>query len=129
LQVFDSWAGELSPSSFKEFSLPYLNQIPTRLQELFASTCPPIVIFAKGAHESINKLSQSGYSVIGLDWAMDPITSRKKVNEQIILQGNADPCVLYGSKDTIRQNVQEMVKQFGMKRWIANLGHGIYPGN
>jgi uroporphyrinogen decarboxylase len=43
------------------------------------------------------------------------------------LQGNLDPCVLYASYDQIRKEVKNMVQQFGTQRYIANLGHGVYP--
>ncbi len=49
------------------------------------------------------------------------------MGNSVTLQGNLDPCALYASKENIRGIVEKMVKGFGSQRWIANLGHGIYP--
>lgn len=50
-----------------------------------------------------------------------------KVGENVTLQGNFDPCALYASPENIDILVGKMVDKFGRRRWIANLGHGIYP--
>ncbi|MCJ1437048.1 Uroporphyrinogen decarboxylase in heme biosynthesis [Xylographa pallens] len=132
VQVFDSWAGELSPSSFQQFSLPYLRHIskklPHRLQELKLEPVP-MVVFAKGAWYALNDLCDSGYNVVGLDWLHDPAEAVNIADGRVILQGNADPGVLYGSRESITTLVEEMVVGFGggKKGWIVNLGHGITP--
>ena len=131
VQVFDSWAAELSPASFKEFSLPYLRfigqNLPKRLENL---TLPqvPMVVFAKGAWYALDDLCDSGYQVVGLDWLQDPADAVRIANGRVVLQGNADPGVLYGDKPAITGVVQNMVKGFGggKQGWIANLGHGQY---
>ena len=58
---------------------------------------------------------------------MDPKNARNLVGENVTLQGNFDPCALYASPDDIDNLVGKMVDKFGRRRWIANLGHGIYP--
>lgn len=131
VQVFDSWAAELSPASFKEFSLPYLRfisqNLPKRLEDL---TLPqvPMVVFAKGAWYALDNLCDSGYQVVGLDWLQDPADAVRIAHGRVVLQGNADPGVLYGDKPAITGVVQNMVKGFGggKQGWIANLGHGQY---
>lgn len=129
VQVFDSWAAELSPSSFRDFSLPYLRYIskylPNRLKALQQKQVP-MVVFAKGAWYALNDLCDSGYQVVGLDWLQDPADAMKIAKGRVVLQGNADPGVLYGGKEAITAVVQEMVNGFGGGRqgWIANLGHG-----
>ena len=129
VQIFDSWAAELSPLSFKQFSLPYLHYIsshlPKRLQELGLEQVP-MVVFAKGAWYALDDLCSSGYQVVGLDWLQAPRDAVKLARGRVVLQGNADPGVLYGSKAAITANVGEMVHGFGggKQGWIANLGHG-----
>ena len=129
VQVFDSWAGELSPSTFKEFSLPYLRQIseelPTRLKRLNLPPVP-VVVFAKGAWYALDDLCDSGYQVVGLDWLHDPAEAVWIANGRVVLQGNADPGALYGDRAAITKTVKEMVRGFGggKKGWVANLGHG-----
>lgn len=129
VQVFDSWAAELSPSSFQVFSLPYLRYISTHLPKRLADLGQervPMVVFAKGAWYALDDLCNSGYDVVGLDWLHDPAEAMKIANGRVTLQGNADPGVLYGGKAAITEVVEQMVKGFGggKQGWIANLGHG-----
>ena len=130
VQVFDSWAGELTPASFEEVSLPYLRyiseQLPKRLQQMNIEVVP-MVVFAKGAWYALGKLCESGYDVVGLDWLHDPAEAMKIARGRVVLQGNADPGVLYGGREAITHVVEGMVKGFGggKKGWIANLGHGM----
>ncbi|KIW04033.1 uroporphyrinogen decarboxylase [Verruconis gallopava] len=133
IQVFDSWAGELSPASFKQFSLPYLvhiaDNLPRRLEELGLERVP-MTVFAKGAWYAVEDLCKTKYDVIGLDWLHDPATTYKLARSYgKTLQGNADPGVLYGSHESITKVVEEMAAGFGggKQGWIANLGHGITP--
>jgi uroporphyrinogen decarboxylase len=133
VMVFDSWAGELSPASFGEFSLPYLQfiskRLPERLKEL-GQDVVPMTVFAKGAWYALDQLCESGYDVVGLDWLHDAAEAMRIAKGRVTLQGNADPGVLYGSRESITQVVEHMVKGFGggKNRWIVNLGHGITPG-
>jgi uroporphyrinogen decarboxylase len=131
IQVFDSWAGELSPSSFKDFSLPYLVRIADELPERLKSKGlkpVPMTVFAKGAWYALEDLCKTNYNVIGLDWLHDPTTTyaiARKYGKTV--QGNADPGVLYGGHEAITKVVEEMVNGFGKGKqgWIVNLGHGI----
>lgn len=131
IQVFDSWAAELSPSSFQEFSLIYLRQIskllPKRLHELNLPQVP-MVVFAKGAWYALDDLCDSGYQVVSLDWLQDPAQAVAIAKGRVVLQGNADPGVLYGGKKAITTLVEDMVRGFegGKQGWIVNLGHGKY---
>ena len=133
IQVFDSNAGELSPSSFRQFSLPYLvhiaDKLPKRLQEMKLDSVP-MTVFAKGAWYALDELCNTNYNVIGLDWLHDPAEAYKiaRVKGKTV-QGNAAPGVLYGSREAITAVVEEMAAGFGggKQGWIANLGHGITP--
>ena len=136
VQVFDSWAAELSPSAFREFALPELQYIssnlPVKLRKLDIELVP-MVVFAKGAWYALDALCNSGYQVVGLDWLQDPADAMqvaKAVPEgRVCLQGNMDPGVLYGGKEAITKGVEEMVRGFwgdGQVGWIANLGHGMH---
>jgi uroporphyrinogen decarboxylase len=134
LQVFDSWAGELSPYDFEQFSFPTLKHISTNVRRRLAEDQVPevpMILFAKGANHALGFLAQnSGYDVLGLDWVIDPLEARRIVGDKIALQGNMDPGVLYGGKDAIEVAVKRMSAAFraGGGGWIANLGHGITPG-
>jgi uroporphyrinogen decarboxylase len=132
IQVFDSWAGELSPTTFKEFALPHLKYIaeklPLRLKELNEEVVP-MTVFAKGAWYALDGLCEIGYQVVGLDWLHSPAEAVKVARGRVTLQGNADPGVLYGGHQAITRVVEEMVHGFGggKQGWIVNLGHGITP--
>ncbi len=88
----------------------------------------PMVVFAKGAHASLDVLSSIGYDVVSLDWTIDPTEARAATKGRVTLQGNADPCILYAPHDVIRSHVSDMVAKFGTRKYIANLGHGMHPG-
>lgn len=86
-----------------------------------------MIVFAKGAWFALDALCGLGYNVVGLDWLQDPADAiRIRGNRPVAFQGNADPGVLYGTREAITGVVKEMVKGFegGKKGWIANLGHG-----
>lgn len=130
IQVFDSWAGELSPSTFKVFSAPYLayiaKHLPVKLKEMGLEQVP-MIVFPKGADQSLDSICDLGYNVVGLDWQIDPADAVKiRGDRPIVFQGNADPGILYGSHQSITETVEHMVKGFGggKKGWIGNLGHG-----
>lgn len=129
VQVFDSWAAELSPTAFREFSLPFLRYISKHLPEQLRTLKldpVPMVVFAKGAWYALDELCDSGYQVVGLDWLQDPAEAVKIASGRVVLQGNMDPGVLYGGKKAITADVEQMVRGFGggKQGWIANLGHG-----
>lgn len=133
IQVFDSWAGELGPTAFREFALPYLVYIATELPKLLRDrglVVVPMVAFAKGAPFAFDYLLDTPYDVIGLDWLFDPAQAYARAQAKgKVVQGNMDPGVLYGSKEAIETAVRECVKGFGLgkKGWICNLGHGVTP--
>jgi uroporphyrinogen decarboxylase len=121
LQLFDSWAGILGEDQYREFGLRYIQQICAALQEV------PLTVFSKGAIASLPEIAQLPCTTIGLDWNMSVPVARSLVQEQKTLQGNLDPCVLYGSAQSIEQETKKMLNSFKSQRHIVNLGHGVYP--
>lgn len=122
VQVFDSWAGSLSPADFKIFAQPYLLQIADALKD-----DAPVILFPKGTWHALSDLSKSSAAGIGIDWCIDPAMARAFTNNSITLQGNFDPAKLLAPIPEIRKAVKEMIAAFGTQRYIANLGHGITP--
>lgn len=120
LQLFDSWAGVLPPDHYSRFSLKYISKICDAITEV------PITVFAKGAWWAVKEMNDLNCRTVGLDWNMNP-TEACKLLPKKTLQGNLDPCVLYGSNETIRQATKEMLNGFKGHAHIANLGHGVYP--
>ena len=121
IQVFDSWAGILSPALYSKFSLPYISEICNSIPEV------PVTVFAKGAFFALEELGKLNCQTIGLDWNMDIEGSRKLIGNGKSLQGNLDPCLLYGDFAIIKKETKKMLHAFGPGRHIANLGHGVYP--
>jgi uroporphyrinogen decarboxylase len=121
IQIFDSWAGVLTPTQYEEFSMRYMRQICDAITEV------PVTVFAKGAYFAREALSELNCETIGLDWNMDIAESRKLIGANKTLQGNLDPCALYGSFDEVKKATRKMLDEFGDSRHIANLGHGVYP--
>ena len=122
IQIFDSWAGVLSPEQYRNFALPYIKEICNSISRL-----APITVFAKDAYFARKDFSELSCNTIGLDWTMDIKESRSIIGESKILQGNADPCLLYADYPIIKLKTEEMLREFGPTKHIANLGHGLYP--
>lgn len=86
------------------------------------------MLFAKGASFCLEEQADLDYEVLGIDWTVKPKEARKILeNKNITLQGNLDPCALYAPKEKIKEYTELMIENFGYKRYIVNLGHGIYP--
>ncbi len=122
VQVFDSWAGSLSPADFKTFAQPYLIQIADALKD-----DAPVILFPKGSWYALKDLSQSSAAGLGVDWCISPQMARELTNNTITLQGNFDPAKLLAPIPEIKKAVKEMIDEFGPQNYIANLGHGITP--
>jgi len=121
IQIFDSWAGILSPEQYATFSLKYIDAICNAITEV------PVTVFAKGAFFARKEMGALNCATIGLDWNMEIAESRALIGPNKTLQGNMDPCLLYADFKTIKKETEKMLRLFGSHRHIANLGHGVYP--
>ncbi len=120
VQVFDSWAGILSPAQYREFSLPYIKKICDEVQGV------PKIVFAKDGWFALPELASLDCQAIGLDWTVPPRLGREWVGPHKVLQGNLDPCALYAPASKIRLATEQMILDF-QSNHIVNLGHGLYP--
>jgi uroporphyrinogen decarboxylase len=121
IQIFDSWAGILSPEQYTNFSLKYIDEICNAITDV------PVTVFAKGAFFARKEMGALNCATIGLDWNMDISESKALIGPNKTLQGNMDPCLLYADFKTIKNETEKMLQLFGSHRHIANLGHGVYP--
>ncbi|PPR81547.1 hypothetical protein GOBAR_AA39168 [Gossypium barbadense] len=126
VQIFDSWATELSPVDFEEFSLPYLKQIVDAVKQTHPDL--PLILYASGSGGLLERLALTGVDVVSLDWTVDMAEGRKRLGHDIAVQGNVDPGVLFGSKDFITNRIHDTVTKAGKGKHILNLGHGIKVG-
>ncbi|SRR5579883_599011 len=127
VQIFDTWAGVLAPDDFKEFSLEYIAEI-VRLVKEHTQNRAPIIVFCKGANHSLGELAATGCDVVGLDWTIDIAEAKALIGNDVALQGNMDPAVLYTTESVIAEKVNTIAERMEEPRGhIFNLGHGITP--
>ena len=123
VQIFDTWAGNLSPSDFEEFSFAYLKYICERLETGGA----PVIVFAKGISD-FTKMAELNCNVIGVDWTKDIGRVKQQIGDRKVLQGNLDPTVLFAPKEKIRRETERILSNFPERGGhVFNLGHGILP--
>ena len=122
VQIFDSWGGLLSPADFEVLSLQYIKQIVSAVKNKV-----PVIIFAKGAWHSLDKMAATGAQGLGIDWCITPQMARQFAGNNVTLQGNFDPAKLLSPISQIEKEVKQMLRDFNSTRHIANLGHGILP--
>ncbi len=125
VQVFDSWAGALGPEDFRTFALPYLAEAV----HIAKAAGAPVIAFAPGAGWALEEIARvTGADVLGVDWQTEAgAANRRAAPFPVALQGNLDPCWLYASPPVIRERTGAMLRAFGGRGHIANLGHGILP--
>ncbi|GAB2216057.1 hypothetical protein Droror1_Dr00023824 [Drosera rotundifolia] len=126
VQIFDSWATELSPVDFEEFSLPYLKQIVDSVKQTHPNL--PLILYASGSGGLLERLALTGVDVVSLDWTVDMAEGRRRLGHHVSVQGNVDPGVLFGSKEFITGRIVDTVKKAGRGKHILNLGHGNEVG-
>jgi len=123
VQLFDSWAGELSPADYAAFALPYEQKIFSGLNR----DATPVVLFINGCGNLLELMANSGADVLSIDWRIDLEEARRRIGESLTIQGNLDPCVLLSSPEVIRAKALELIRKGKGHRHILNLGHGILP--
>jgi uroporphyrinogen decarboxylase len=123
IQLFDSWAGELSRDDYEQFALPYEEKIFSSINREHV----PAILFINGCGNFLEQMATSGADVLSIDWRVDLLEARCRVGERLVLQGNLDPCVLLSTPEIVKQKTRELIAAGGGKRHILNLGHGILP--
>jgi uroporphyrinogen decarboxylase len=123
VQIFDTWAGILSPHDFREFSLKYIAEIAENIKKRNI----PVIVFAKGIKD-YSLLADVKCDVIGVDWQTDLSIVKQTVNQSKALQGNLDPVVLLSNAEKIKEEALKIMQNYGNgSGHIFNLGHGILP--
>lgn len=121
VQLFDSWAGCLSPADYRRFVKPYSAKV---LQSLPADIVK--IHFGRGTALLLQDMAECGADVVGVDFMTPLGWARQQVNGKA-LQGNLDPAVLLTDRETIRNSVETILREGGGQNHIFNLGHGIVP--
>ncbi|MDC0245544.1 uroporphyrinogen decarboxylase, partial [Acidimicrobiaceae bacterium] len=124
IQLFDSWAGALSPSAYERFVLPYTKEIFSSIQNEEV----PTVHFGVGTGEILHLMASAGSSVMGVDWRTPLDVARDRLGSEVALQGNLDPAMCFASENAISTEVRNILeKNAGHPGHIFNLGHGVLP--
>jgi uroporphyrinogen decarboxylase len=127
VMIFDTWGGILTPSSYQQFSLHYMQKIVSQLDREHDGQVIPVTLFTKGGGDWVRDIAATGCDAIGVDWTKNMGDVRDEVGDQVALQGNLDPCVLYASPEVIRQEVAAVLESYGHGNGhVFNLGHGIH---
>lgn len=127
IQIFDSWGGVLSPDDFKQFSLKYMKKIINGIKDA-GYTEIPIILFSKGANQSLSSMADSGCDALGIDWSINISKALSITKGKVAIQGNLDPAVLYADDDFIEKAVKKVIDDYGSNNGhIFNLGHGMQP--
>src|SRR5579863_7265083 len=109
IQLFDTWAGELTRSEYDAFELPATKMV----YELLGHPSVPKILYAKGSAHLLESVAVSGADVISVDWRTDLAEARQKLGRKVALQGNVDPAILLGSEKAVREAAQSAVEKTG----------------
>ncbi|HTE43270.1 MAG TPA: uroporphyrinogen decarboxylase [Steroidobacteraceae bacterium] len=128
VMIFDTWGGVLSPASYREFSLRYMEQVLDGLTRENDGRIVPRILFTKGGGAWLTDMAATNCDALGVDWTTDLSDARISVDNLKALQGNLDPSALYASPAKIRELVGRVLASYGNGHGhVFNLGHGIHP--
>ncbi len=136
VQLFDSWAGALSPGDYEKYIMPHTEQIFSKLSKYDV----PVIHFGVGTGELLALMAGSGASVMGVDWRVRLSAAKQKIagqNQIKAVQGNLDPALCLAEWETVKQGVLEVLAEGAISQdavpdqipiqHIFNLGHGVLP--
>ncbi|XP_051145236.1 uroporphyrinogen decarboxylase 1, chloroplastic isoform X2 [Andrographis paniculata] len=126
IQIFDSWGGQLPPHMWDQWSKPYINEIVRVVKDRCPQT--PLVLYINGNGGLLEKMKGTGVDVIGLDWTVDMADGRRRLGNDISIQGNVDPACLFSTLPALTDEINRVVECAGTRRHILNLGHGVLVG-
>lgn len=128
VQIFDSWGGQLTPTDWDVFSRPYIQMMVDGVRKTHPDV--PLTLYANGSGGLLERMATTGVDTIGLDWSVDMADGRKRLGDDIALQGNVDPIVLFSDQAAIEKAVKDTAAKgkAGNGKHILNLGHGVLVG-
>ncbi|MGI9023080.1 MAG: uroporphyrinogen decarboxylase [Acidimicrobiales bacterium] len=124
VQVFDSWAGALTPDDYRRSVLPASRRIFDGLADLGV----PRIHFGVGTGELLGLFAEAGADVVGVDWRVPLDVGRSRLPADVAVQGNLDPAVCLAPPATIEAAVADVLRRNGGRAGhVFNLGHGVLP--
>jgi uroporphyrinogen decarboxylase len=126
VQLFDSWAGSLSPAQFERWVIAPNAAIVAGVKARHADT--PIIGFPKGAGGKLPAYArETGVDAVGVDETVDPEWAHAYLPSGLPVQGNLDPLALIAGGEALESAVRRILKSFADRPHVFNLGHGILP--
>jgi len=126
VMIFDSWGGALADGAYQRFSLAYIERIVAQLKREHDGAPVPVITFTKGGGQWLEQIAATGVDAVGLDWTTDLGRARERIGQQVALQGNLDPAILFAPPAAIRAEALTLLDRFGNHPGhVFNLGHGI----
>jgi uroporphyrinogen decarboxylase len=123
VQVFESWAGALSPDGYREFVLPAARRVFDGIADLGV----PRVHFGVGTGELLPSMAAAGADVVGVDWHLSLAAARRRLGGEVPVQGNLDPAVCLAPWEVVARHVDAVLAAGGGRGHVLNLGHGVLP--
>ncbi len=125
IQIFDSWAGSLSLSDYREYAFAAAQRLVRAVQQMGV----PVIYFGVETAGLLGAMAATGADVIGLDWRQPLDEGWRAVGYGHAVQGNLDPITLFAPREILEARVNEILRAAGGRAGhIFNLGHGIVPG-
>jgi uroporphyrinogen decarboxylase len=125
-QLFDSWAGSLSDADYQRFVLPHSTRVFSELAERHPNV--PGIHFGIGCDHLLESMHNAGPQVLGLDWRTSIQAARRRIDPDLVVQGNLDPAlVLAGREPALAGAEAVLADNAGHPGHIFNLGHGVQP--
>eukprot|EP00956_Cyclotella_meneghiniana_P008044 scaffold10712_cov53-Cyclotella_meneghiniana.AAC.5 len=127
IQVFESWAHQMTPKQFEEYGKPAAQKAIKIIKDKYPDV--PVIYFANGGSSYLELQKDMGADMIAVDWSVDMAQARKILGPDIPISGNIDPTILFGTKEQIEQSVRDCIdKAGGPGKHLLNLGHGVMQG-
>jgi uroporphyrinogen decarboxylase len=129
IQVFESWAHQLSPDLFQKYAKPAAMQAIRIIKQRHPNV--PVIYFANGGSSYLElQRDKLGADMIAVDWSVDMKQAREILGHDVPISGNIDPTILFGSQEQIEQAVRDCIDRAGGpgNRHLLNLGHGVMQG-
>lgn len=123
VQLFDSWAGCLSPADYRRYVMPHTRRVIDTV-----SQDAPVINFLTGNPALLSAQREAGGQVMGVDWRIGLDDAWDIFGPDVAVQGNMDPVSLYAELPVLKQRTREVMDLArGRNGHIFNLGHGVMP--
>jgi uroporphyrinogen decarboxylase len=123
VQLFDSWAGSLSPAEYERFVLPTTQAVFAGIADLGV----PSILFGVGTGELLSLMGTAGSNVVGVDWRVPLNVARQRIGPDHAVQGNLDPAFCVAPWSVVEAATRQVLADGGGAGHIFNLGHGVLP--